>query len=59
MRLRNVGGLPLRRLALVVGHPEAACPATDANMRRPLLECLAGDGTCAPGQPAPAEPPSR
>ncbi|KXZ49490.1 hypothetical protein GPECTOR_21g716 [Gonium pectorale] len=40
MRVRNVGGLPLRALSLVVGHPEAVCPATDANKDRPLLESL-------------------
>ncbi|PNH07473.1 Trafficking protein particle complex subunit 8 [Tetrabaena socialis] len=41
MRVRNSGGLPLRSLALVVGHAEAVCPATDANKDRPLLESLA------------------
>ncbi|GFR51289.1 hypothetical protein Agub_g13649, partial [Astrephomene gubernaculifera] len=40
MRIRNCGGLPLRALALVVGHPEAVCPATDANKDRPLLDSL-------------------
>lgn len=42
MQVRNTGGLPLRSLALVVGHPEAAVPATDANMHRPLLEAIMG-----------------
>ncbi|GIL73935.1 hypothetical protein Vretimale_5119 [Volvox reticuliferus] len=40
MRIRNSGRLPLRALALVVGHPEAVCPATDANKDKPLLESL-------------------
>ncbi|PNW88325.1 hypothetical protein CHLRE_01g024400v5 [Chlamydomonas reinhardtii] len=40
MRIRNSGGLPLRSLALVVGHPEAVVPATDANKDRPLLDSL-------------------
>ncbi|GLC57223.1 hypothetical protein PLESTB_001201000 [Pleodorina starrii] len=40
MRIRNGGGLPLRSLALVVGHPEAVVPATDANKDRPLLDSL-------------------
>ncbi|KAG2449122.1 hypothetical protein HYH02_005870 [Chlamydomonas schloesseri] len=40
MRVRNSGGLPLRSLALVVGHPEAVVPATDANKDRPLLDSL-------------------
>ncbi|KAG2489318.1 hypothetical protein HYH03_012150 [Edaphochlamys debaryana] len=40
MRIRNCGGQPLRSLALVVGHPEAVCPATDANKDRPLLDSL-------------------
>ncbi|GIL54165.1 hypothetical protein Vafri_9740 [Volvox africanus] len=40
MRIRNSGGLPLRSLALVVGHPEAVCPATDANKDKPLMESL-------------------
>lgn len=43
MRIRNSGGLPLRSLALVVGHPEAVVPATDANKDRPLLDSLTGE----------------
>ncbi len=42
MRIRNSGGLPLRSLALVVGHPEAVVPATDANLDKPPLESLTG-----------------
>lgn len=42
MAVRNVGTLPARGLSLVLDNPEVAAPATDANMRRPIKEVLAG-----------------
>lgn len=58
MRVRNSGGLQLRSLSLVVGHPEAVCPATDANKDRPLLDSLMGEpeAVCGTGTESRTEP---